>query len=147
MQCPYCSSSVNRVMDKRSVATTGEIRRRRECLKCLRRYTTYERLVTVEFTVIKRDGRKEPFLREKLLNGIERALQKRPGSEKAEVIADRIEKKLRARPSGEVTTKVIGTAVLCELKKVDKIAYLRFASVYRHFENPQDFARELEILI
>ncbi len=146
MECPFCGSTVNKVVDKRSVTGTREIRRRRECLKCSRRYTTYERLAALEFLVVKRDGRKEPFCREKLLSGIVKSLQKRPGSEQAELLADKIEKKLRSKSKDLVTTKAIGQAVLTELKKIDKIAYLRFASVYRHFEDPSDFARELENL-
>lgn len=146
VHCPYCGSVVNKVVDKRSVQGSGEIRRRRECLKCSRRYTTYERLAVLELVVIKRDGHKEAFDRYKLLNGITKALQKRPGADQAELIADKIEKKIRVKGTGSVTTKAIGKAVLVELRKVDKVAYLRFASVYRHFEDPRDFARELEML-
>lgn len=147
VHCPFCDSVVNKVVDKRSVQGSGEIRRRRECLKCNRRYTTYERRAALELTVIKRDGRKEAFDRCKLLSGITKALQKQPGASQAELIADKIEKKIRIKGLGLVTTKAIGKAVLVELRKVDKVAYLRFASVYRHFEVPADFARELEVLI
>lgn len=100
----------------------------------------------MELTVIKRDGRHQPFSSEKLLVGISRCLEKRPGADKAQAIAERIEKKLKTRGKKEIQSQQIGKLVLGELKKTDKIAYLRFASVYRHFEDPRDFARELESL-
>jgi transcriptional repressor NrdR len=144
MICPYCGSPVNRVVDKRSVIGSGEIRRRRECLKCSRRFTTYERLASIELLVIKRDGRREPFIREKLRTGIEKALEKRPGADKVDELVDKIERKLRKRGLQEVATKLIGQMVLSELKKLDMIAYLRFVSVYRRFEQPEDFTKELQ---
>ena len=146
MNCVFCASSLNKVIDKRSVKSSGEIRRRRECLKCHKRFTTYERVVVEEFTVIKRDGRREPFQRDKLCSGIARALEKRPCVDKVTYLADKIERSLRNKGKAEVQSKVIGKTVLTELKKLDKIAYLRFASVYRHFDNPDDFARELQML-
>lgn len=147
MHCPFCGSLLNKVVDKRAVPSSGEIRRRRECLKCIRRYTTYERLYSVDLMVIKKDGRKELYCKDKLLNGIVKALQKRPGADQAETIAERIEKKLRGKGKAEISTKIIGQAVLTELRKLDQVAYLRFASVYRHFEDPRDFARELESIV
>ncbi len=146
MSCPFCSSASNKVVDKRSVAQTGEIRRRRECLKCQKRFTTYERLVTQEILVIKKDGRREVFDRVKLLAGIAKALEKRPSLEKAESLTEKIEHKIRAKGQKEFFSKQIGQFVLTELKKVDKVAYLRFASVYRSFDNPTDFAKELTAL-
>ncbi|MCL5784903.1 MAG: transcriptional regulator NrdR [Patescibacteria group bacterium] len=146
MKCPFCGSSLNKVVDKRSVVGSGEIRRRRECLKCLRRFTTYERLGILVLMVAKKDGRKEPFNREKLRMGIVKALEKRPIINKVDEIVERIERKIRRRENSEITSKLIGQAVLSELKKADHIAYLRFASVYRQFEQPEDFRRELTSL-
>jgi transcriptional repressor NrdR len=146
MKCSYCGSDQSKVVDKRSVVGTGEIRRRRECLKCHRRFTTYERVVVAEIVVIKRDGRREPFSHDKLQSGVAKALEKRPSADKACSITDKIESKLRAKGKNEVASAVIGRAVLTELKKIDKVAYLRFASVYRHFDDPADFARELKTL-
>lgn len=146
MKCVFCGSDQSKVIDKREVKSTAEIRRRRECLKCHKRYTTYERVCAVEFFVIKRDGRKEIFSREKIRNGVARALEKRPGIDKLEEIVDRIEIKLRKSGKESIETKIVGKLVLLELKKIDSIAYLRFASVYRHFDDPTDFAKELEAL-
>lgn len=146
MQCPYCNSFSNRVIDKRTVKGSGETRRRRECLKCGSRFTTYERLVPVEMTVLKKSGEREPFIREKLRIGILKALEKRPSLDKADFLVDRIERTIRTKFPKEVSSKIIGRLVLTELKKVDKVAYLRFASVYRQFDNPGDFARELTSL-
>lgn len=146
MKCVFCGSELSKVVDKRAVGSSGEIRRRRECLKCKKRYTTYERAVVAELVVLKRDGRREPFSSEKLLSGLIKSLEKCPNAGKAAAIATKIEVKLRAKGANEVTSKAIGQMVLLELKKVDKIAYLRFASVYRHYQDPSDFARELENL-
>lgn len=146
MKCIYCSSDLNKVVNKRSVTSTGEIRRRRECLKCKRRFTTYERVVVEELVIIKRDGRRQAFDRQKLISGIAKALEKRPGFERINLIADKIESKLRAKGKREVFSKTVGRMVLNELRKVDGVAYLRFVSVYRHFEDPKDFAKELQSL-
>lgn len=146
MRCPFCHSLNNQVIDKRPVEKTGEIRRRRECLKCSKRFTTYERIASFDLIVIKRDGRRDEFKREKIRAGIEKALEKRPSFDKVDAMADTIEMKLRRKGIKEVTSKTIGQLVLVELKKVDTIAYLRFASVYRNFEQPEDFAKELTIL-
>jgi len=141
MSCPFCNSSLNKVVDKRAVNSSGEIRRRRECLKCHQRFTTYERLAKIEVLVVKKDGRKEIFDHNKLRSGIARALEKRPAFEQVEIITNRIENRLRLSRAKEIASKVIGRAVLLELKKVDKIAYLRFTSVYKKFDNPSDFAK------
>jgi transcriptional repressor NrdR len=146
MRCIFCGSILSKVVDKRGVDGTGEIRRRRECLKCKKRYTTYERAVAAELVVLKKDGRREPFSRDKLLSGIHKALEKRPSATVSEIIADKIENKLRVKGVSEISSKAIGRSVLTELKKVDQVAYLRFASVYRHFDNPIDFAKELKSL-
>lgn len=125
---------------------SGEIRRRRECLSCIKRFTTYERLGVLELSVIKRDGRHEQFDREKLRRGIAKALEKRPDTDKVDLIVERIEKTLRRRGVKEISSRVIGKMVLGELKKLDGVAYLRFVSVYRHFKKVEDFAKEVEHL-
>lgn len=147
MYCPYCRSEQSAVLDKRPVKGTGEIRRRRECLKCKRRYTTYERVSPVELTVIKRDGKRQPFDINKLRQGLTRALEKRPAFVELESIALKIERKIRSKQKIEVESKYIGKEVLIELKKLDQIAYLRFVSVYRQFKEAGDFSKELENLI
>jgi transcriptional repressor NrdR len=144
MKCFFCGSELSKVIDKRGVQSLGEIRRRRECLKCHKRYTTYERVGEVEFYIIKRDGRRELFNREKLRSGLERALEKRPGIDKVSGIVERIESKLKSRGKRELPSKLVGQLVLSELKKTDKVGYLRFASVYRDFKELGDFARELQ---
>lgn len=146
MKCPYCSSGLSKVVDKRSVTGSGQIRRRRECLKCDKRYTTYETLAALEILVIKKDGKKEPFVKDKLFSGLLKALEKRPGIDKASKIVERIEAKIRSRGLKEISSSMLGKWVLSELKKVDSIAYLRFASVYRTFSDPKDFEKELETL-
>lgn len=146
MKCPFCQSSLSKVVDKRSVDSRGEIRRRRECLKCSRRFTTYETLAAVEVLVIKKDGRKQPFDREKLERGLIRALEKRPGIDKVPMILDRIEGRIRAKRLQEIPSRELGKWMLAELKKLDPIAYLRFASVYRTFSDPKDFKKEIETL-
>lgn len=146
MKCPFCQSTSHRVVDKRSVAGAGEIRRRRECLKCNRRFTTYERLAHLELVVIKKDGRRESFSREKLEAGILKALEKRPALDTAQNLVDKIENRFRRKGKKEIPSKTIGNIVLSELKKIDQVAYLRFASVYRHFENLEDFTKEAHSL-
>src|SRR3989344_7677987 len=134
MKCPYCQESETRVVDSRELDDI--IRRRRECLKCDKRFTTYERVEHIELIVIKKDGRKEKFDREKLRVGLIKAFEKRPITiEQIEEITDKIEAKLRRRKSNEVSSKVIGEEVIRRLKNIDEIAYLRFASVYKEFEN------------
>lgn len=122
------------------------MRRRRECLKCANRFTTYEVLAEIELLVLKKDGKKEPYEREKLQAGLVKALEKRPGIDKVESILDRIESRIRARRLQEVPSATLGKWILSELKKLDPIAYLRFASVYRTFSDPKDFKREIETL-
>lgn len=112
-------------------------------MKCDKRFTTYEKLAELDFVVIKRDGRHEVFNRDKLRVGVEKALQKRPSFDRVDLIVDRIERRLRRRGQREVPSRLIGQMVLGELKKVDAVAYLRFASVYRQFESANDFAKEL----
>ena len=146
MKCPFCQSSLSKVVDKRTVESRGEIRRRRECLKCDNRFTTYETLAQVEILVIKKDGRKQAFIREKLEKGLIKALEKRPGIDKVSLILDRIEGRIRAKRLQEVPSAILGKWMLSELKKLDSVAYLRFVSVYRTFSDPRDFAKELKTL-
>lgn len=147
MYCPYCRFAQSAVLDKRSVKGTGEIRRRRECLKCKRRYTTYERASQVELIVIKRDGRRQPFDINKLRSGIEKCLEKRPAFDNLDAIVLKLERKIRSKDQAEIESKVIGREILSELKKTDPVAYLRFVSVYRQFKQASDFTKELEGLI
>lgn len=146
MKCPFCASDLSKVIDKRGVLGRGEIRRRRECLKCSRRFTTYETIAEVEVVVLKRDGRREPFSEEKLQLGLLKALEKRPAIDKVSKIVDRLEAKLRTKRYREIPSQVIGKWVLAELKKADPVAYLRFASVYRSFDDLKDFAKEIKTL-
>ena len=134
------------MIDKRAVKSSGEIRRRRECLKCHKRFTTYERVCALELFIIKRDGRREIFNRSKLRLGLEKALEKRADIDRIDEIIEKIEINLRGKGTREIESKVIGRAVLAELRKIDKVAYLRFASVYRHFNEISDFAKELQAL-
>lgn len=147
MCCPYCQSLLSKVIDKRSVSGRGEIRRRRQCLKCGKRFTTYESVASLKILVVKKDGRREVYDREKLCSGLNKALEKRPGIDGAEKIIDKIEGRMRAERLKEISSSQIGKWVLSELKKLDGVAYLRFASVYHTFEDPKDFERELKSLI
>ncbi len=146
MKCPFCQSNLSKVVDKRSVDSRGEIRRRRECLKCANRFTTYEVRVEVEVLVLKKDGKKETYEREKLQAGLIKALEKRPGIDKVSIVLDRIESRIREKRLQEIPSQALGKWVLAELKKLDSIAYLRFASVYRTFSDPKDFKKEIETL-
>lgn len=147
MICPYCQSPDTRVVDKRETPDLKATRRRRECLKCKKRFTTYERLEQADLFVIKKDKRREPFNREKLKNGIIKACQKRPISyETIEKILNEIESELRKKNRTEVTSQEIGSIVIKKLKTLDKVAYIRFASVYREFEDISSFEKELRSL-
>lgn len=146
MKCPFCNSILSKVIDKRPVESRGQIRRRRECLKCFKRYTTYEMAAKLEILVVKKDGSRQPYLREKLEVGLVKALEKRPGIDNVCTILDRIESRIRIRGLSEVASQMLGKWVLSELKKLDPVAYLRFASVYRTFSDPKDFRKELETL-
>jgi transcriptional repressor NrdR len=140
--CPYCSNPETKVLDSRE--SENSVRRRRECLKCSKRFTTYER-VEFDLTIIKKDNRREPFSREKLKSGILKALEKRPiPSEKIEKIVDEIEQDLRNLKSYEITSKKIGDKVMNKLKSLDKVAYIRFASIYKEFKDIDDLAEELK---
>jgi len=146
MKCYFCGSEQSKVIDKRAVRSLGEVRRRRECLKCHKRFTTYERVCGFELYVIKRDGKRELCDREKLKSGLAKALEKRSDSDKVEELTEKIESKLRTKGEPEIKSTYIGQLVLSSLKKTDKVAYLRFASVYRDFKELGDFTRELQVL-
>jgi transcriptional repressor NrdR len=144
MQCARCKADNDRVVDSRSCGGGGVIRRRRECLSCGFRFTTYERPETPQRMVIKKDGRREAFNREKILGGLRIACQKRPiSNEQLLGIVDRIETHLLADADGEVETRQIGEKVIEELKALDKVAYVRFASVYREFTDVGEFVDAL----
>ncbi len=140
MDCPYCSHTKSKVTDKRS--SPSGIRRRRECLnsKCKKRFTTYERIERGDLYVIKKDGRREKFNRDKLETGIQKAFEKRPVShEKINKMINEIEEQIRKRGKKEIKSSLIGDLVSKKMKKIDKVAYIRFASVYRDFEDIKDF--------
>jgi transcriptional repressor NrdR len=147
MTCPFCRHRQDRVIDSRESKEGDLIRRRRECLKCLRRFTTYERSDEIPYMVVKRDGRRERFDRQKVLEGLLRACEKRPVpiAKLAEVV-DAVESALSENPEREVSTAAIGDLVLEWLKKLDKIAYVRFASVYKDFQDAESFLVELKEL-
>jgi transcriptional repressor NrdR len=147
MRCPWCGHPQDKVVDSRAAEAGAAIRRRRECLHCGRRYTTFERIEVVGLTVVKRDGSKEPFDRAKVASGVTKAIKNRPVTpEQVERLADRAEEKLRRR-GPVVTTQEVGLEVLGLLRKVDDVAYLRFASVYKDFQELTDFDRELGLLL
>jgi transcriptional repressor NrdR len=147
MQCPYCQFTDSRVLESRSTEAGQSIRRRRECLRCKHRFTTYERLEFVPVTTIKQDGRREYFDRSKLLRGMIHACQKTGLTpETLESIVDDIESQLQARTVREVTTAEIGELVLIELRPLSEVAYIRFASVYRQFQGIRDFVDTLHQL-
>lgn len=145
MRCPFCGKIDSNVLESRVIESGDGIRRRRECTKCSKRFTTLEKIKDSALWVSKKDGRREPFDREKVKRGITRAIQKRPVSlESVEEVLDDIERELLRSETQEVTTKCIGNAVLKRLKKLDKVAWLRFASVYLEFDNLDDFEKLIE---
>lgn len=144
MRCPFCGGEESRVVDSRDSEAGDAIRRRRECACCERRYTTYERIEEVPLMVVKRDGREEVFVRQKLLNGLLRATEKRGiPLERIERVVDDIENELRRVPGRTISTGVVGEKALRHLREIDKVAYVRFASVYRQFDTVDEFQREL----
>jgi transcriptional repressor NrdR len=148
MKCPFCHDLENRVIDSRLTKDGGVIRRRRQCFHCKRRFTTYERVEEVLPLVVKKDNRREVFDRLKIVAGIKKACEKRPVSVAAiEQAADRVERFLQDRAEKEVPSSFIGEAVMRELHKLDQVAYVRFASVYRSFQDVGEFMRELQDLI
>ena len=148
MKCPYCGHLEDKVVDSRESREGEVIRRRRECLACGRRFTSYERVDEIPYMVVKKDGRRERFERQKLIAGLLKACEKRPVKVSAlEAIADRVEGALQERPDREMSTTEIGHVVMQELRQLDKVAYVRFASVYRHFRDIGEFMTELEDLL
>lgn len=148
MKCPYCGYLESKVIDTRSTEDGSSIRRRRECLECAKRYTTYEKVETLPILVIKKDETREPFDKSKIINGLLRATQKRPVSMKQmEDIADDIERSIANRMVSEITSVEIGNMVMDRLKEVDEVAYVRFASVYRQFKDINTFFEEIKSLM
>ena len=148
MKCPFCGNIDDKVIDSRAAGTGEVIRRRRECEACSRRFTTYERVEDVLPTVVKKDGRREPFDRQKLVRGLRIACNKRPVSiERIEAIADAIEREVQEAEKREVSASELGERVMVHLRELDEVAYVRFASVYRSFRDVDEFLRELGKLV
>ncbi len=148
MQCPHCESLDNKVVDSRLSQEGAVIRRRRECLECQRRFTTYERVEETSPMVIKKDGRREHLDRQKILAGLKKACEKRPISmDTLDAVATRIEKKFQENGEAEIPSRMIGEAVMAELYHLDQVAYVRFASVYREFKDLNQFMSELKGLL
>lgn len=147
MKCPYCGHLRDKVVDSRESKEGDVIRRRRQCLNCAKRFTSRERLEDIEYRVVKKDGNREAFQRQKLIAGLLTACEKRPVSiQQLEEIADRVEAELQERPEREMSTKEIGAKLMQELKQLDQVAYVRFASVYRQFRDVGQFRREVDEL-
>lgn len=147
MKCPYCGTFNNKVVDSRLSKEGVSIRRRRECNACQRRFTTYEKVEEIHPVVIKKDGRREPFQRDKIFEGISRACQKRPISVEAiEEFIDSLEQSFQDSGRKEIATTEIGERIMAKLHEWDDVAYVRFASVYRQFKDPNDFVQELKEL-
>ena len=148
MKCPFCNHLEDKVVDSRETKEGDTIRRRRECLGCERRFTTYERIDEVPYMVIKKDGRREKFDRQKVLGGLLKACEKRPISmAKLSDLVNRVESKVSDSPDREISTTEIGEFLMESLREMDKIAYVRFASVYRDFQDEQAFFNELKNLM
>ncbi len=148
MRCPFCGVTKDRVVDSRMSKDGAMIRRRRECSACLKRFTTYEEIEDVTYVVVKKDRRREPFDRQKLLAGLVRACEKRPiGTVQLEEIVNEVERQLHSKPEKEIATHEIGEYVMDELRALDQVAYVRFASVYRDFKSADQFLEELEQLL
>ena len=148
MKCPFCLHDEDKVIDSRSSNEGKSVRRRRECSKCKKRFTTYEYVEEVPLMVIKKDGRRESFDRNKIISGILKACEKRPVSvEKVEALVDKVEKELQKSFDKEVKAQVVGELVMDALHKLDEVAYVRFASVYRQFKDINQFMKELKDLL
>jgi len=147
VKCPFCDTLEDKVVDSRMAREGGVIRRRRECLSCKRRYTTYERVEESLPVVVKKDGRREPFDRTKILSGLTKACEKRPISTATiEALTERIEKRIQEMGDTEIQSRTIGEEVMKELHQLDQVAYVRFASVYREFKDIDQFMDELKAL-
>lgn len=145
MKCPFCASEETQVLESRAVEGGNAIRRRRECTKCNKRFTTYEKTKNNFLWVVKKDGKREPFDKEKLKRGILKAIEKRPVSlDLVDDIVNQVEREMLRKEKEEIPSKVIGSAVLKRLKKVDKVAWLRFVSVYLEFADLKDFEKTIE---
>ena len=148
MKCPYCGYSESKVVDSRPTDEEAAIRRRRECERCAKRFTTYEKIEEMPLIIVKKDGSREVYQRSKMMNGLLRACEKRPISiSQIEELADDIEKELYNSMEKEIPSKKIGELVMSRLKKIDDVAYVRFASVYRQFKDINTFLEELNKLI
>ncbi len=148
MRCPFCDHSESKVIDSRESKNGLSIRRRRECLSCERRFTTYEKIEEIPYMVIKKDGKRQRFDSQKLLQGLLKACEKRPVPlSELEEIVEEIEAMLQERPEKEIATTEIGRFVMERLKVLDKVSYVRFASVYREFKDVLEFKKELEVLL
>lgn len=147
MRCPFCGNSEDRVVDSRESTAGDVIRRRRECTRCERRFTSYEKIELLPFQVVKRDQRREPYEREKLMRGLQIACRKRAVAQQdLDRIADRIERAMNDSGEREISSQRIGTMVMQQLRELDPVAYVRFASVYRRFEDVEAFVKELHTL-
>jgi transcriptional repressor NrdR len=148
MKCPFCAHQEDKVIDSRESKEGDAIRRRRQCLSCERRFTTYEKIDEIPYMVVKKDGRREKFERQKVLNGLLKACEKRPISiTKLAAIVDKVEGRLADNAERELSTTDVGEILMEELRALDKIAYVRFASVYRDFQDEQAFLSELQTLL
>ncbi len=148
MKCPFCGYKEDKVVDSRATAENSAVRRRRECLKCGKRFTTYEYIEEVSLMVIKKDGRREPFDRKKILAGIMKACEKRPVSiEKMEEVIGQVERVIQKKSDREVSSSRVGELIMEKLKALDDVAYVRFASVYRQFKDVGQFMEELKDIL
>ncbi len=148
MKCPFCGNDNHKVVDSRTSGEGRSIRRRRECEKCTRRFTTYEYIEETSLMLVKKDGRREPFDRKKLLAGVKKACEKRPISTEAmEKLVDEVEMELQKKYEKEVKSKDVGELVMSKLQDIDEVAYVRFASVYRQFKDVSHFMKELKHLL
>ncbi|HEY6333919.1 MAG TPA: transcriptional regulator NrdR [Blastocatellia bacterium] len=148
MKCPFCGHIEDRVVDSRESREGDVIRRRRECLKCERRFTSYERIDEIPYMVVKKDGRREPFEREKVMAGVLKACEKRPiPTAKIEAVVNAVEKYVQESKERERSTEKIGEQIMRRLKELDKVAYVRFASVYLDFKDVSEFMSELKSLV
>jgi transcriptional repressor NrdR len=148
MLCPFCAHPEDKVIDSRESKEGDAIRRRRECLACARRFTTYERIDEIPYMVVKKDGRREKFERQKVLNGLLKACEKRPVSmPKLAALVDEVERALSESPDREISTARVGELLMSRLQQLDKIAYVRFASVYRDFQDEEAFLNEIKNLM
>ena len=148
MRCPYCGADESKVIDSRPTEDGSAIRRRRECISCGKRFTTYEKIEEIPIMVVKRDGRREPFDSEKIRIGIRKACEKRPvAADVQDKLAEDVSREVFNTLASEVTTRDIGEILMRKLKDVDEVAYVRFASVYREFKDTQTFMKELQHLL